>query len=157
LAAGQFDEAQPHFRDFLAACRKSIGSDHPNYAGVLAQVSLDLLRYGQPAAAEPLLRECLAIREKKQPDDWRTFNTRSMLGGALLSRRKYADAEPLLRAGYEGMTQREKSIPPQGQDRCRRRRIGWSSCIPPGVSPPKWRSGGPSGRSTRRNRLRRRE
>ena len=40
-----------------------------------------------------------------------------MLGGALLVQKKYADAESLLRAGYEGMKQREKTIPPQGQVR----------------------------------------
>ena len=64
--------------------------------------------------AEPLLRECLAIRAKTQPDVWLTFNTQSMLGGALLGQKKHADAEPLLLAGYEGMKQREKTIPPQG-------------------------------------------
>ena len=69
------------------------------------------------AEAEPLLRECLAIREKTQPDAWTTFNTQSMLGGALLGQKKYADAEPLLLAGYEGMKQREKTIPPQGDTR----------------------------------------
>ena len=45
-----------------------------------------------PAArpeAEPFLRECLAIREKTQADDWKTFNTRSLLGGSLLGQKKY--------------------------------------------------------------------
>ena len=44
-------------------------------------------------------------------------NTKSQLGGALLGQKKYADAEPLLLAGYEGMKQREKTIPPQGSTR----------------------------------------
>jgi eukaryotic-like serine/threonine-protein kinase len=35
-----------------------------------------------------------------------------MLGGAQLGQKKYADAEPLLAAGYEGMKQREAKIPP---------------------------------------------
>src|SRR5205085_3919931 len=69
------------------------------------------------AEAEPLLRECLAIRVQTQPDVWSTFNTQSMLGGALLGQKKYAEAEPLLLAGYEGMKQREKTIPPPGQIR----------------------------------------
>jgi hypothetical protein len=58
-----------------------------------------------------------AIREKAEPDAWTTFNTRSLLGGALLGRKEYAEAEPLLREGYEGMKAREKSIPPQGSTR----------------------------------------
>jgi serine/threonine protein kinase len=64
-----------------------------------------------------LLGRCLVLREKKQPDDWRTFNTQSLLGGALLGQKKYVDAEPLLLKGYEGMKQREKTIPPQAATR----------------------------------------
>jgi protoporphyrinogen oxidase len=67
--------------------------------------------------AEPLLCECLAIREKAKPDDWMTFNTRSMLGGALLAQNKLAEAEPLLLDGYKGMKDREVAIPPQGKVR----------------------------------------
>jgi hypothetical protein len=40
-----------------------------------------------------------------------------MLGGALLGQKKYAEAEPLLLAGYQGMKQRQQSIPPQGKIR----------------------------------------
>jgi len=77
----------------------------------MAVRGLSLVRRGQWSEAEPSLRECLAIREKTQPDTWSTFNTQSSLGGALMGQKKYAEAEPLLRKGYEGMKQREKSIP----------------------------------------------
>jgi hypothetical protein len=40
-----------------------------------------------------------------------------MLGGALLGQKKYADAEPLLVKGYEGMKAREKDIPPPAATR----------------------------------------
>jgi hypothetical protein len=63
--------------------------------------------------AEALLCECLAIRAKKEPDEWRTFKTQAMLGGALLGQKKYADAEPLL-AGYQGMKLRQQTIPAAG-------------------------------------------
>ena len=47
---------------------------------------------GRLSAAEPLLRECLAIREKTQPDVWTTFNPGAPgLGGALLGQKKFAD------------------------------------------------------------------
>ena len=61
-----------------------------------------------------MLREGLAIREKLQPDAWTTFNTQSLLGGALLGRKQYAEAGPLLLDGYRGMKERAASIPPQG-------------------------------------------
>jgi hypothetical protein len=54
----------------------------------------------------------LAIREKTIPNDWMTVRTRSVLGGALLAQKKYADAEPPLLAGYEGMKARVKTILP---------------------------------------------
>ncbi len=59
-----------------------------------------------------LLRECLAIREKILPDDWSTFNTRSMIGACLLGESKYTEAEPLILSGYEGLKAREPKIPP---------------------------------------------
>ncbi len=67
--------------------------------------------------AEPLLRDCLKIRQAKQPDEWTTFHTQSLLGEALLGQKKYADAEPLLLSGYQGMKQRQAKIPPQGKMR----------------------------------------
>ena len=63
------------------------------------------------AGAEPLLRDCLKVRENKQFDAWTTFNTQSLLGGSLLGQKKFADAEPLLLEGYQGMKQRAAQIP----------------------------------------------
>lgn len=40
-----------------------------------------------------------------------------MLGGSLLGQKKYAEAEPLIKEGYEGMKQREKTIPPADRPR----------------------------------------
>jgi len=41
-----------------------------------------------------VLRECVAIREKTQPDAWTTFNTQSMLGGALLGQAGHQRVPP---------------------------------------------------------------
>jgi hypothetical protein len=84
---------------------------------MLAQFGLSLLEMKGYTESEPLLRECLAIREKTQPDAWNTYNTQSLLGGALLGQKKYADAEPLLLKGYEGMKAREATIPPEANTR----------------------------------------
>ncbi len=62
-----------------------------------------------------MLRECLALRQKAHPDSWLTFNAKSLLGGALLGVHKYAEAEPLLRDGYEGMKARAATIPPRSR------------------------------------------
>jgi non-specific serine/threonine protein kinase/serine/threonine-protein kinase len=117
LAVGQPGKSLPLFAEFLAGRRKQLANAPSAYALSLAQVSLDLLGAAEFAAAEPYLRECVTIREKKEPNDWRTFNTQSMLGGALLGQKKCADAEPLLLKGYEGMKAREKTIPKGGETR----------------------------------------
>ena len=70
-----------------------------------------MLKQLKYADAELLLRESLHIREQKKQNDWKTFHTTSMLGGSLLGQMKFADAEPLLLAGYDGMNQRETKIP----------------------------------------------
>ncbi len=116
-AGGRAARAEPLYLEVLARQRQRLGADHPQVAGILSDLVPDYLRQKKYAAAEPLARECLALREKQLPDDWRTFNAKAMLGGALLGQQKYADAEPLLLGGYQGMKQREETIPPQGKPR----------------------------------------
>jgi serine/threonine protein kinase len=85
----------------------------------LADASAHLGRFwlqtGKLADAETLLRECLALCLKRQPDDWRRFNAESLLGGALLAQKKPVEAGPLLRTGHDGLQQRLSTIP--GEER----------------------------------------
>ncbi len=104
-------------KEQLPKARKTLPKDSPELAYMLAGIGMALLEQEQWAAAEPFIREGLAIRAKAQPDSWNTFNEQSMLGGALLGQKKYAEAEPLLLAGYAGMKQRENTIPAVGRDR----------------------------------------
>ena len=129
--------------------------DSPQLAGALAQYSLALLQLKAYADAEPLLRECLTIREKQEPDAWTTFNTKSMLGGALLGQKKYADAEPLLLEGYEGMKERADEDP-EGRARSASPKPwnGWCSSTRRWTRRTRRRSGGGSWRRRRRDRTR---
>jgi serine/threonine protein kinase/tetratricopeptide (TPR) repeat protein len=113
----KFEDAEPPLREALRAFRERDGEASPRAAGAMAWLGLDLLKQEKYADAEPLLRECLRIREQKAPDDWTTFNVKSLLGGSLWGQKKYAGAEPLLLAGYEGMKRREGKIPPPGKPR----------------------------------------
>jgi serine/threonine protein kinase/tetratricopeptide (TPR) repeat protein len=79
----------------------------------LDRIAEPLVALGRFETAEALLRTSLRVRAERQPDDWATFNVRSLLGGALLGQQRYADAEPLLAQGYEGMKARETAAPPQ--------------------------------------------
>jgi tetratricopeptide (TPR) repeat protein len=115
--AGKPAEAKKLIDEVLADTRQSLPKESPELGGMLAQFGLSLLEMKGYTESEPLLRECLAIREKTQPDVWNTYNTQSLLGGALLGQKKYAAAEPLLLKGYQGMKDREVAIPPQGKVR----------------------------------------
>jgi tetratricopeptide (TPR) repeat protein len=110
--AGEFAKGEPLFSALLEQARVQFGNDDPRTAGPMASLSLCLLHQRKNVEAEPLVRECLSIREAKEPHDWRTFNTKSLLGGSLLGQEMFAEAEPLLVAGYEGMRARQEKIPP---------------------------------------------
>lgn len=111
VKAGKPGPAARLMDELLTDTRKKLPKDSPQLAGELALFGMAVLGMKGFAEAEPLLRECPAIREKAQPDAWTTFNTQSLLGGAPLGQKKYAGAEPLLLKGYEGMKAREKTIP----------------------------------------------
>jgi eukaryotic-like serine/threonine-protein kinase len=116
--SGKVAEAEPLRRDYLEVQRKLTPvPDAPQVGTALALLGLNLLRQEKWADAEKVLRECLASRRKWESRSWTTFNAASLVGASLLGQKKYQEAEPLLREGYEGMKQRETSIPPQGRIR----------------------------------------
>jgi serine/threonine protein kinase len=115
--AGRLDDALSLHEETLRHRQTKLGPEHPNTLQSLDNLARAYLIAGKPARAEPLLRQALAIRTKKLPDDWGTFDTRSVLGGSLLDQKKYAEAEPLLISGYEGLQARAAKIPAPAKDR----------------------------------------
>jgi tetratricopeptide (TPR) repeat protein len=110
-AAGQLTDALPLFEGTLKGSKSKLGPDHPNTLIImnnLAGAYLDARRW---AEAERTARECLDLDVKKRPDDWWRFHTMSQLGAALAGQEKYAEAEPLLLQGYEGLKARAAKIP----------------------------------------------
>ena len=97
--------------------RKSPTPASVELSGGLASLGLNLLEQGQWLAAEAPLRECLDIRKAPLPNDWTRFNTMSTLGGSLLGQGRFAEAEPLVISGYDGMKAREATIPRRARSR----------------------------------------
>jgi serine/threonine protein kinase len=118
---GQPEKAVPLLEATLEKTKAKLGAEHPQTLMTMSNLGSVLLRQKKWADAEPVLRDCLAGRQKQIPDSWRTFYVQSLLGGALLGQKKYAEAEPLLVKGYEGMKAREKTIP---------KAAGWELRIP---------------------------
>jgi len=112
---GKTNEVEALYRDELATLRFRLGPDEPRVADMLASETARLLAKGDLIKAEPLASECLSIRQKAIPDNWKTFSAQNLLGGILLAEKKYVEAEPLLISAYEGMSKREGSIPWTGR------------------------------------------
>jgi eukaryotic-like serine/threonine-protein kinase len=102
--------------DFM---RKRYGPDSAEAALAMAPRVHVLLLEGKFVEAEEPAREALAIREQRSPDDWTIFHTQSMLGASLAGQKRYAEAEPLLLVGYEGLKrwQLAGKLPAQNEPR----------------------------------------
>jgi tetratricopeptide (TPR) repeat protein len=108
----QFDRANVWRQKLLAALKKRDGPDSVAYAEELAEQGENMLQSKRYLEAEPILRDCLGILQKKRPGEWETFRAQSLLGVNLSEMQRYAEAEPLLIHGYEGLKARERQIPP---------------------------------------------
>ncbi len=108
----QFAEAEAWRRKWLAVVRERIGADSLSYSVALEALGADLDRQEKWTDAESVLREALALYDKKAPDSPVRFHAQSLLGGALLGQKKYAEAEPMLIQGYEGTRAREGKLTP---------------------------------------------
>ncbi|MBI5693265.1 MAG: tetratricopeptide repeat protein [Verrucomicrobia bacterium] len=105
-----FPKAETLHRERLELTLQKEGADSSSAASARAALGRNLLAQQKFAGAEPLVREALAIRERKSPDSWQTFNARCLLGRALVGQKNFAAAEPHLVSGYEGMKQRESTF-----------------------------------------------
>jgi serine/threonine protein kinase len=117
--AGQFARSEPLYREFVEEARAKYGPDRPPVVTARSRLGLNLVRQGRGTEAEPILSDCLAYCEKQSPTSLRTFEMKALLGGALLDQKKYARAEPLLRAGYQGLKANAARISPEFQARLR--------------------------------------
>jgi hypothetical protein len=70
-----------------------------------------LLREGDFVEAERFLRVYLDLAAKQPSDGGFRFSAESALGACLLGQKKYAEAEPLLLSGYNGLRKSEVKSP----------------------------------------------
>jgi tetratricopeptide (TPR) repeat protein len=107
---GNYAPAEMYSAQTLAGRRRALGSEHPDTMASAADLVLAYLSQGKFIESEPLAREVLEFNRNKQPDDWQRFRAESLLGASLAGQKKYAEAEPLLLAGYQGMLERKDRI-----------------------------------------------
>jgi tetratricopeptide (TPR) repeat protein len=107
---GKDELAEPLLVKALEARRRVMGSnpDTWNTLGLLAEVELQEQKY---ANAEALLREAVDTTEKTSPDAWNRYYFQGLLGASLAGQKRFAEAEPFLVSGREGMLQRAATVP----------------------------------------------
>jgi serine/threonine protein kinase len=103
LRAGQSQKGSDVLEALLADARKDNLPGSVALAKQLVLIGSVLLRSSEFALAEPILRECVAIRQQEKPDEWSTFNAVGLLGECLLKEEKPLEAEPLLTTAIAGM------------------------------------------------------
>jgi tetratricopeptide (TPR) repeat protein len=116
IALERRDDALSVAHSALEKVRTLIADDELQLSNALENFGNDFLGLDDVAGAEEVLRECVELRERLQPDAWRTFMARSMLGEALLRQGRFADAEPHLLAGQAGLAtlaERAATLPPE--------------------------------------------
>ena len=108
---GKSTEAAALLTSVLEARRRVLGPSHPDTTAVMSLLGEVRLQQKEFDTAETLLREVRNGDAKTAVETWRRYWSQSLLGASLAGRAKYAEAEPLLVSGYQGMIERAASIP----------------------------------------------
>ena len=103
-ARGELEEAERILGQALAIQRDPAAAPNP-FAETLVGLGSVLCDLDRSAEALPLLEEALEIRQRVQPEgNWQIAEARLELGAALLAEGRIAEAEDLLRSGYDGLS-----------------------------------------------------
>jgi serine/threonine protein kinase len=113
----KLEQVEQMYLEYLPLLRARLPPNDFELAHAVDMLTVILLEKGKFAEAEPLASECLALYNKQNPDDWHVSNSRHLLGASFLGQKQYARAEPLLLSGYEGIKQRDGTMPNERRQR----------------------------------------
>jgi len=99
--------AESYATQTLAARRHVLGPEHPYTMDSMADLALAYQSEEKFTDGERLAREAVDMNRKKRPDEWKRFKAESLLGATLSGQKRYAEGEPLLLVGYQGMLARK--------------------------------------------------
>jgi serine/threonine protein kinase/lipopolysaccharide biosynthesis regulator YciM len=109
---GKYERAEPLFREAVEGGRRTLGLAHPSTQTFIRNRVDCYEKMGQPGRGEPLLRELADFWKNKAGAGSPEYAAElSDLGRNLVQQKKYAEAEPLLLAGYAGMRKRMGNVP----------------------------------------------
>jgi serine/threonine-protein kinase len=107
----RYAAAEEILKQTAEARRRVLGAMHPDT--LQSQISLGVaeilqLKYTE---AEGSLRGTCDAYEQAKLQVWQRYYCEAMLGASLEGQKRFAEAEPLLVSGYQGLRARENSIP----------------------------------------------
>jgi tetratricopeptide (TPR) repeat protein len=112
---GKLAEAQDILTQLVEIDRRKLGSDDANtvrHTNTLGLVYLQQRRYED---VKRLLGDAVPTRTDKK-DAWYRYTAETIVGAALAGEKKYAEAERMLIAGYEGLIEQKATIPQGATD-----------------------------------------
>lgn len=109
-------QTQADVEQLITATRaKLIEEDTPanrstlaTYLSLVASLYLSDRRYDDAARAAA---ESIEVRSRDQPDDWRVFESKTILGAALTELGRFEVASVELHAGFDGLRERQELMP----------------------------------------------
>jgi hypothetical protein len=108
---GQYALAESYAAQVLAGRQRAGSSEDPaDIQSAMCNLALIYVLERKFAEGERLARQTLEFDEKNQLDNWKRFRAASLLGASLAGQKKYAEAEPLLLQGYQGMSSRKQQM-----------------------------------------------
>ncbi|MBK8467516.1 MAG: serine/threonine protein kinase [Chloracidobacterium sp.] len=101
---GKYTEAMDKAEEALKIYNESFGKHYDNYPTTLIVKGLILTKTGQLQEGEKILREAVQLRTESLPNEhfWVALADRA-LGENLMIQKRFAEAEPLLKASYESL------------------------------------------------------
>jgi serine/threonine protein kinase len=108
---GKLTEAEALLRQTLEIHLRTHGPENPLTLATADVLGLVLVKAGKFPEAETFLRSLLERRRRLFPNEWRTSYVQSLLGEVLAGEQRFADAEPLLLAGFAGLKAQGSRIP----------------------------------------------
>ena len=108
----KFAESEKLQAEAYAVLPKAVGPEHPSTLTAACNLAFCRHMLNRDGGAEELARPTRAIYDRKYPDDRQRFRCQALLGASLAGQSKFAEAEPLLVGGYQGMLDRKAKTQP---------------------------------------------
>ncbi len=108
---GRYALAETLLAKVVEGRRRVLGEQHPDTLSTMTLLGNVEFQEHKYAEAEAVLRNAVTRYEKIDANDWQRYAAQALLGATLANQRRYAQAEPLVLSGYQGMIQRRAAIP----------------------------------------------